>query len=106
MEALTPSWRDELEGWLQPFAASLGDRRRGRMCPLYVAGRRCQSKIYTAFFDADARLAYCFHWYIPTTQALFAAGKRRSPICFDKAPRGLSSGSSAEICAVTAASMP
>jgi SRSO17 transposase len=38
MEASTPSWRDGLESWLQPFVAALGDRRRGRMCPLYVAG--------------------------------------------------------------------
>jgi SRSO17 transposase len=38
MESSTPSWRDELETWLRPFIAALGDRRRGRMCPLYVAG--------------------------------------------------------------------
>jgi SRSO17 transposase len=38
MKPSTPSWRDELDSWLQPFVAALGDRRRGRMCPLYVAG--------------------------------------------------------------------
>lgn len=38
MEPATPSWREELEIWLRPFIAALGDRRRGRMCPLYVAG--------------------------------------------------------------------
>jgi SRSO17 transposase len=38
MEASAPSWRQELETWLQPFVAALGDRRRGRMCPVYVAG--------------------------------------------------------------------
>ena len=38
MEAGTPSWRLELETWLKPFVEALGDRRRGRMCPFYVAG--------------------------------------------------------------------
>ena len=38
MSPLTPSWRVELETWLKPFAEALGDRRRRRMCPLYVAG--------------------------------------------------------------------
>ncbi|WP_372784688.1 IS701 family transposase [Phenylobacterium sp.] len=38
MEPVTPSWRAELETWLNPFVEALGDRRRGRMCPLYVAG--------------------------------------------------------------------
>ena len=39
MEPMTPSsWREELESWLKPFVAALGDLRRGRMCPLYVAG--------------------------------------------------------------------
>ncbi|HEY5412076.1 MAG TPA: IS701 family transposase, partial [Caulobacteraceae bacterium] len=38
MEPSTPLWREELETWLKPFVAALGDRRRGRMCPLYVAG--------------------------------------------------------------------
>ena len=38
MDEGTPSWRDELNAWLEPFVAGLGDRRRRRMCPLYVAG--------------------------------------------------------------------
>jgi SRSO17 transposase len=38
MEGSTPWWREELEAWLKPFIVALGDRRRGRMCPLYVAG--------------------------------------------------------------------
>lgn len=38
MKPTTPSWRDELETWLRPFVEALGDRRRKRMCPLYVAG--------------------------------------------------------------------
>lgn len=38
MNPVTPPWREELERWLKPFAEALGDRRRGRMCPLYVAG--------------------------------------------------------------------
>jgi len=37
MDSVTP-WREELETWLKPFIQALGDRRRGRMCPLYVAG--------------------------------------------------------------------
>ena len=31
-------WRGDLNAWLEPFVAGLGDRRRRRMCPLYVAG--------------------------------------------------------------------
>ena len=31
-------WRDDLDVWLEPFVAGLGDRRRRRMCPLYIAG--------------------------------------------------------------------
>ncbi len=38
MGPATPWWREELEIWLKPFVTALGDRRRGRMCPLYVAG--------------------------------------------------------------------
>jgi SRSO17 transposase len=38
MKPVTPSWRGELETWLKPFVEALGDRRRKRMCPLYVAG--------------------------------------------------------------------
>lgn len=38
MELVTSSWREELETWLKPFVEALGDRRRGRMCPFYVAG--------------------------------------------------------------------
>jgi SRSO17 transposase len=38
MKPMTPSWRGELEAWLEPFVQALGDRRRKRMCPLYVAG--------------------------------------------------------------------
>ena len=38
MDPVTPSWRAELESRLKPFAAALGDRRRGRMCPRYVGG--------------------------------------------------------------------
>src|SRR3954471_14260671 len=37
MDYGTP-WRGELSTWLKPFIQALGDRRRGRMCPLYVAG--------------------------------------------------------------------
>jgi SRSO17 transposase len=37
MDSVTP-WREELSTWLKPFIQALGDRRRGRMCPLYVAG--------------------------------------------------------------------
>src|SRR4051794_11850736 len=37
MDSVTP-WREELETWLKPFIRALGDQRRGRMCPLYVAG--------------------------------------------------------------------
>lgn len=38
MDGDTASWRKELNAWLEPFVAGLGDRRRRRMCPLYVAG--------------------------------------------------------------------
>lgn len=38
MGARADSWRDDLDAWLEPFVAGLGDRRRRRMCPLYVAG--------------------------------------------------------------------
>lgn len=38
MKSVTPSWREELETWLKPFVDVLGDRRRKRMCPVYVAG--------------------------------------------------------------------
>lgn len=31
-------WREELERWLEPFLARLGNKTRRRMCPLYVAG--------------------------------------------------------------------
>jgi len=31
-------WRDDLEGWLEPFLAGLGHPARRRMCPLYIAG--------------------------------------------------------------------
>jgi SRSO17 transposase len=31
-------WRDELEEWLKAFVGALGHKRRGRMCPSYVAG--------------------------------------------------------------------
>ena len=37
MEPVAPSWREELETWLKPFVDVLGDRRRKRMCPVYVA---------------------------------------------------------------------
>lgn len=37
MDSVT-RWREELSTWLKPFIQALGDRRRGRMCPLYVAG--------------------------------------------------------------------
>lgn len=31
-------WRSELEAWLSRFAAALGNKRRRRMCPAYIAG--------------------------------------------------------------------
>jgi SRSO17 transposase len=31
-------WTEELERWLEPFLACLGNKTRRRMCPLYVAG--------------------------------------------------------------------
>ncbi|WP_221831691.1 hypothetical protein, partial [Paracoccus yeei] len=30
--------QDDLTEWLRPFVATLGDRRRARMCPAYVEG--------------------------------------------------------------------
>lgn len=38
MSSVATSWRGELETWLKPFVEALGDRRRKRMCPVYVAG--------------------------------------------------------------------
>ncbi len=38
MGAGAGSWRNNLDVWLEPFVAGLGDRRRRRMCPLYIAG--------------------------------------------------------------------
>lgn len=38
MKPVSSSWREELETWLTPFVDGLGDRRRKRMCPVYVAG--------------------------------------------------------------------
>jgi SRSO17 transposase len=35
---MVDDWRDDLADWLRPFVAELGDRRRARMCPAYVAG--------------------------------------------------------------------
>jgi SRSO17 transposase len=35
---MVDDWRDDLAEWLWPFVAELGDRRRARMCPAYVAG--------------------------------------------------------------------
>ena len=35
---MTDDWRSELRDWLRPFVAELGDRRRARMCPVYVEG--------------------------------------------------------------------
>jgi hypothetical protein len=29
-------WRNELESWLAPFAAALGNKTRRRMCPAYI----------------------------------------------------------------------
>ena len=31
-------WTEELERWLEPFLACLGNKTRRRMCPLYIAG--------------------------------------------------------------------
>ena len=38
MDGRVDGWRSDLNAWLEPFVAGLGDRRRRRMCPLYVAG--------------------------------------------------------------------
>lgn len=35
---MSDDWRNDLEAWLRPFAAALGHKTRGRMCPAYVAG--------------------------------------------------------------------
>ena len=35
---MVDDWRDDLREWLDPFVATLGDRRRERMCPAYVEG--------------------------------------------------------------------
>lgn len=35
---MADDWRDDLTEWLRPFVATLGDRRRARMCPAYVEG--------------------------------------------------------------------
>src|SRR5512143_138741 len=34
----TSDWKEELEGWLQPFLDRLGHKARRQMCPLYVSG--------------------------------------------------------------------
>jgi len=34
----TNSWRSALDGWLMPFLAALGDKRRRKWAPLYVLG--------------------------------------------------------------------
>jgi len=33
-----PDWGEELERWLEPFLARLGNKTRRRMCPRYIAG--------------------------------------------------------------------
>src|SRR5262249_36994803 len=38
MTAVTLDWRNDLERWLKPFLDLLGDKRRRRMCPVYVSG--------------------------------------------------------------------
>jgi hypothetical protein len=38
MTAATLDWKSDLEGWLKPFLSLLGDKRRRRMCPVYVSG--------------------------------------------------------------------
>lgn len=35
---MSGEWRTDLEHWLVPFLAALGDKRRARMCPAYIAG--------------------------------------------------------------------
>src|SRR3546814_9064803 len=31
-------WKEDLEGWLEPFLTALGQKTRRRMCPAYIAG--------------------------------------------------------------------
>lgn len=31
-------WKEDLEGWLEPFLSALGHKTRRRMCPAYIAG--------------------------------------------------------------------
>ena len=38
MLGTTLEWRNDLERWLKPFLDLLGDKRRRRMCPVYVSG--------------------------------------------------------------------
>ena len=38
MLGTTLDWRNDLERWLKPFLDLLGDKRRRRMCPVYVSG--------------------------------------------------------------------
>jgi SRSO17 transposase len=38
MARWTSDWKEELEGWLQPFLDRLGHKARRQMCPLYVSG--------------------------------------------------------------------
>lgn len=30
-------WKEDLEGWLEPFLIALGHKTRRRMCPAYMA---------------------------------------------------------------------
>ena len=38
MTGTTLDWRNDLERWLKPFLDLLGNKRRRRMCPVYVSG--------------------------------------------------------------------
>ena len=38
MTGTTFDWRNDLERWLKPFLDLLGNKRRRRMCPVYVTG--------------------------------------------------------------------
>ena len=38
MTGTTLDWKNDLERWLEPFLDLLGDKRRRRMCPVYVSG--------------------------------------------------------------------
>jgi len=38
MTGTTLDWRNDLERWLKPFLDLLGNKRRRRMCPVYVTG--------------------------------------------------------------------